>query len=153
MVSCDFFFFFFGAVLSALSSTFYRSHGVWLFCQPSPLRESPKVLYSSPLPLPLPLHHEPRNHPNMRSVDRINILPTGEFVRLTINEDRDPNNPDAPSPNAMMVDTPEEHLVEPNGTENDNNVAIINTDTMESDALLATDCMPATLPAYLSFPA
>ncbi|KAM7196423.1 ubiquitin carboxyl-terminal hydrolase [Rhypophila sp. PSN 637] len=38
-----------------------------------------------------------------------------------------------------MVDAPEEHLVEPNGSENDSNVAIINPDAMESDTLLATD--------------
>ncbi|KAM7219944.1 ubiquitin carboxyl-terminal hydrolase [Rhypophila decipiens] len=39
----------------------------------------------------------------------------------------------------MMVDAPEEHLVQPNGSENDSNVAIINPDAMESDTLLATD--------------
>lgn len=80
----------------------------------------------------------------MDSADLSEITNTelsSELGRLTVNQDRDPNNPEAPSPNAMMVDAPEEHLVEPNGSENDNNVAIINPDVMESDTPLANDCM------------
>jgi len=70
----------------------------------------------------------------------INTPPTGKLAQLTLNKDA--NNPEAPSPNAMVLDPPEEHLVEPNGAaENDDNVAVINTDPMESDALLANDCM------------
>ncbi|KAK0651817.1 hypothetical protein B0T16DRAFT_404747 [Cercophora newfieldiana] len=42
------------------------------------------------------------------------------------------------SPNTMMVDAPEEHIVEANGGEADD-VAIINPDAMETDALLASD--------------
>jgi len=61
--------------------------------------------------------------------------PTGEFSALTIHED----NNEAPSPNDMIVDGPEEHIVEQNGTEADD-VAIINPDTMETDVLLASDC-------------
>ncbi|KAM7208755.1 hypothetical protein V8F20_000918 [Naviculisporaceae sp. PSN 640] len=60
-------------------------------------------------------------------------------ARLTVDQNLDPNNLEAPSPNAMMVDAPEEHLVEPNGSENDSNVAIINPDVMESDTVLASD--------------
>jgi ubiquitin carboxyl-terminal hydrolase 7 len=48
------------------------------------------------------------------------------------------NNIEAHSPSAMMVDAPEEHIVEPNGGEVDD-VAIINPDTMETDVLVATD--------------
>lgn len=77
----------------------------------------------------------------MEPPENIDTPLPGELSQLTIDEDRDPNTPEAPSPNAMMVDAPEEHLVEPNGGENDNNVAIINPDLMESDTLLATDCM------------
>ncbi|KAK3359743.1 hypothetical protein B0T25DRAFT_533748 [Lasiosphaeria hispida] len=47
----------------------------------------------------------------------------------------DTHTPEAPSPNAMAVDPPEEHIVEPNGTETED-VAIIEP---ESDALQATD--------------
>ncbi|KAL2268587.1 hypothetical protein VTJ83DRAFT_3433 [Remersonia thermophila] len=50
----------------------------------------------------------------------------------------DLQNPGA-SPNAMVVDGPEEHVVEPNGTESED-VAIINPpDQMETDTLLASD--------------
>lgn len=63
--------------------------------------------------------------------------PTREFSELTVHEDN--HNPEAPSPNTMMVDGPEEHVVEPNGTESDD-VAIINPDAMETDQLLASDC-------------
>ncbi|KXX73450.1 Ubiquitin carboxyl-terminal hydrolase 21 [Madurella mycetomatis] len=38
----------------------------------------------------------------------------------------------------MMVDAPEEHVVEPNGTETED-VAVINPDSMETDTLLASD--------------
>ncbi|KAK0635236.1 hypothetical protein B0T17DRAFT_586816 [Bombardia bombarda] len=55
--------------------------------------------------------------------------PTAEFANLTILEDD--HNPQAPSPNAMMIDAPEEHVVEPNGTDIDD-VAIINPDSMET---------------------
>lgn len=50
-------------------------------------------------------------------------------------------NDGAASPNAMMVDAPEEHIVEPNGAEAEK-VAIINPDAMESvetEVLLAND--------------
>ena len=69
--------------------------------------------------------------------------PTGELGMLTINED---NNTETHSPNTMMVDAPEEHIVEPNGGEADD-VAIINPDPMETDVLLATDCQ-FTLPLF-----
>ncbi|KAK3328499.1 hypothetical protein B0T19DRAFT_424769 [Cercophora scortea] len=48
----------------------------------------------------------------------------------------------SPSPNAMLVDQPEEHVVGPNGTAADNDdIAIINPDSMDitPDPLLATD--------------
>ena len=52
---------------------------------------------------------------------------------------KDEQNPQAPSPNAMLVDTPEEHIVEPNGIDNDD-VAIITPETDEKEApVLATD--------------
>lgn len=83
----------------------------------------------------------------MAPVNSINTPPTGEFAQLTVTQDA--NNPEAPSPNAMMVDAPEEHLVEPNGAaENDDNVAVINPDVMESDTLLANDCMSTLNPPY-----
>jgi len=63
--------------------------------------------------------------------------PTGRFRQLTIDEET--NTTEAPSPNSMVVDAPEEHIVEPNGTENDD-VAIINPDTMDTDVILASDC-------------
>lgn len=76
----------------------------------------------------------------MSPVNSITTPPTGKFAQLTVNKDA--NNPEAPSPNAIMVDAPEEHLVEPNGAENDDNVAVINPDVMESEnTLLANDCM------------
>lgn len=53
---------------------------------------------------------------------------------------KDEQNPDAPSPNSMLVDTPEEHIVEPNGVDNDD-VAIITPDADEKEApVLANDC-------------
>jgi ubiquitin carboxyl-terminal hydrolase 7 len=55
----------------------------------------------------------------------------------------DNQNPEAASPNAVMVDAPEEHVVEANGTETED-VAVINPDNMDTDTtLLASDC---TLP-------
>ncbi|KAK3501559.1 hypothetical protein B0T13DRAFT_446675 [Neurospora crassa] len=52
---------------------------------------------------------------------------------------KDDQNPQAPSPNAMLVDTPEEHIVEPNGVDNDE-VAIITPEADEKEApVLATD--------------
>lgn len=71
--------------------------------------------------------------------------PTGALANLNINQD-DNQNPEAASPNAMMVDAPEEHVVEPNGTETDD-VAIINPDAMDTDTLLASDCaLPCCFP-------
>lgn len=78
--------------------------------------------------------------------------PTGEFRQLTIDEET--NTTEAPSPNAMVVDAPEEHIVEPNGAENDD-VAIINPDTMDTDVVLASDCQsghPSCHPASLTTP-
>jgi ubiquitin carboxyl-terminal hydrolase 7 len=64
--------------------------------------------------------------------------PSGELAALTIRDTQDVFNPDAPSPNAMILDQPEEHVVDPNGVENDE-LAIINPDS-ENEAPLATDC-------------
>ncbi|KAL2264287.1 hypothetical protein VTK26DRAFT_7892 [Humicola hyalothermophila] len=50
----------------------------------------------------------------------------------------DHQNPEAASPNTMLVDAPEEHLVDANGVETDD-VAIINPDSMDTDQLLASD--------------
>ncbi|KAK0727330.1 hypothetical protein B0T26DRAFT_637316 [Lasiosphaeria miniovina] len=56
---------------------------------------------------------------------------------LTFYEDA--NNPEAASPNAMAVDPPEEHIVEPNGTET-GDVAIITPDSTENaTVMLAND--------------
>lgn len=49
-------------------------------------------------------------------------------------------NPETASPNGMLIDTPEEHVIEPNGAETED-VAIINPDGMETDMLLASDCV------------
>ncbi len=73
----------------------------------------------------------------------ISTPPSAQYARLTITEDA--QNPEAPSPNAMAVDPPEEHIVEPNGTETDN-IAIINPDAMDSDIVLASDCTVFCLP-------
>lgn len=72
--------------------------------------------------------------------------PTGALANLNLQDDN--QNPGAASPNTVMVDAPEEHVVEPNGTESED-VAIINPDSMETDTLLANDCMlhPAPLPS------
>lgn len=64
--------------------------------------------------------------------------PTGALANLNLDQD-DNQNPEAASPNSMMVDAPEEHVVEPNGAETDD-VAIINPDAMDTDTLLASDC-------------
>lgn len=66
--------------------------------------------------------------------------PTAVLANLSLQDDN--QNPETASPNAMAVDAPEEHVVEPNGTETDD-VAIINPDAMETDQLLASDCMLA----------
>lgn len=69
--------------------------------------------------------------PSPPSDDRVANLP----IRT-----KDDQNPQAPSPNAMLVDTPEEHVVEPNGVDNDE-VAIITPEADEKEApVLATDC-------------
>jgi hypothetical protein len=65
--------------------------------------------------------------------------PSGDFSKLTINGDQDNYNPDAPSPGAMMVDQPEEHVVEPNGTDTEE-LAIINPDS-EHGHPPANDCL------------
>ena len=64
--------------------------------------------------------------------------PTAVLANLNLQDDH--QNQEPVSPSAMMVDAPEEHIVEPNGTETDD-VAIINPDNMETDHLLASDCM------------
>ena len=67
--------------------------------------------------------------------------PTGALANLNLQDDT--QNPGTASPNTVMVDAPEEHVVEPNGTETED-VAIINPDSMETDTtLLANDCMLA----------
>ena len=67
--------------------------------------------------------------------------PTGALANLNLQDDN--QNPEAASPNAVMADAPEEHVVEANGTETED-VAIINPDSMDTDTtLLASDC---TLP-------
>ncbi|EAQ85996.1 hypothetical protein CHGG_07249 [Chaetomium globosum CBS 148.51] len=63
--------------------------------------------------------------------------PTGALANLNLQDDN--QNPEAASPNTTMVDAPEEHVVEANGTEAED-VAIINPDAMDTDSpLLATD--------------
>jgi ubiquitin carboxyl-terminal hydrolase 7 len=70
--------------------------------------------------------------------------PTGALANLNLQDDN--QNPEAASPNAVMVDAPEEHVVEANGTETED-VAVINPDNMDTDTtLLASDC---TLPLRL----
>jgi ubiquitin carboxyl-terminal hydrolase 7 len=64
--------------------------------------------------------------------------PTGALADLNLQDDN--QNPGAASPNAMAVDAPEDHVVEPNGTASEN-VAVINPDAMDTDTLLASDCM------------
>lgn len=63
--------------------------------------------------------------------------PTGALADLSLQDDT--QNLEAVSPNAMAVDAPEEHVVEPNGAESEN-VAVINPDAMDTDTLLASDC-------------
>ncbi|KAL2152444.1 hypothetical protein VTH82DRAFT_5628 [Thermothelomyces myriococcoides] len=63
--------------------------------------------------------------------------PTDDLANLSLQDDN--QTPVAASPNVMMVDAPEEHVVHTNGTETEE-VAIINPDSMEADApLLASD--------------
>lgn len=73
--------------------------------------------------------------------------PTDDLANLSLQDDN--QTPVAASPNVMMVDAPEEHVVHTNGTETEE-VAIINPDSMEADApLLASDCTsgpPSLLP-------
>ena len=69
---------------------------------------------------------------------------SSEIASLTLNEAQ---HPDAPSPNAMMVDQPDEFVVEPtNSPTEDDNVAIITPESLEGatdDASQprADDCM------------
>jgi len=80
--------------------------------------------------------------PKIEETGSIPTPPTNSLAGLTITEDN--HNPQAPSPNAMMIDAPEEHIIEPNGTENED-VAIIKTDSLEGDArVLASDCQLPT---------
>lgn len=69
----------------------------------------------------------------------LSASPIPGFANLTLQADNQ-HNGDAVSPNAMLLDQPEEHIVEPNGTESED-VAIINPDSMETDVVLATDSM------------
>ncbi|AEO63311.1 8c6c3997-ee0a-462a-991b-d5e8e1ac56d1 [Thermothielavioides terrestris] len=62
--------------------------------------------------------------------------PLHALANLSLQDDN--QTPEAASPNSMMVDAPEEHVVEPNGTEPDD-VAIIHPDSMDVDTLLASD--------------
>lgn len=71
--------------------------------------------------------------------------PTEALANLGIQDDN--QTPGAASPNTMMVDAPEEHIVEPNGTETED-VAVINPDSMDTDTLLASDCMPSPHPFH-----
>ena len=66
-----------------------------------------------------------------------NTPSTSQFANLSLGQDG--YHPDVPSPNAMMVDQPEEHVVEPNGIEKDN-LTIINPDENEQAMPLASDC-------------
>ncbi|KAK4044791.1 hypothetical protein C8A01DRAFT_42409 [Parachaetomium inaequale] len=63
--------------------------------------------------------------------------PTGALANLNLQDDN--QNPEAASPNAVMADAPEEHVVDANGTETED-VAIISPDNMDTDTtLLASD--------------
>ncbi len=60
---------------------------------------------------------------------------------------KDNLNPEAPSPNAMAIDPPEEHVVEPNGdsgTDNADVVLIKPDDATENEAPEANDAPLAT---------
>jgi ubiquitin carboxyl-terminal hydrolase 7 len=77
--------------------------------------------------------------------------PLHALANLSLQDDN--QTPEAASPNSMMVDAPEEHVVEPNGTEPDD-VAIIHPDSMDVDTLLASDCTltrHARCPACFSY--
>lgn len=67
----------------------------------------------------------------------IHTLPIVALADLELQDDN--LNSEAASPNAMMVDAPEEHIVNPNSAETED-VAIINPDNMDTDQLLASDC-------------
>ena len=62
--------------------------------------------------------------------------PAGRLANLSLQEEN--HITEAASPNGMLVDQPEEHIVEPNGTESED-VAVINPDSMDVDAPVATD--------------
>lgn len=76
--------------------------------------------------------------------------PTAALANLGLQDDN--QNSEAASPNATMVDAPEEHVVEANGTEAED-VAIINPDAMDTDTpLLATDRTFGPRPLFSWFP-
>lgn len=66
-------------------------------------------------------------------------LPTSNLANLSLAQDGD--HPGLPSPDSMMIDHPDEHLVDANGMETDN-VAEINPDSDRSEPSLpvASDC-------------
>jgi ubiquitin carboxyl-terminal hydrolase 7 len=60
---------------------------------------------------------------------------------------QDDIQPTGPAQNPAGLDAPEEHVVEPNGTESED-VAIINPpDQMDTDTLLASDCTLLPFPS------
>ncbi|KAK3378288.1 hypothetical protein B0H63DRAFT_397552 [Podospora didyma] len=75
-------------------------------------------------------------------MDLTSTPPHGDLLlnlaALTVNEDN--HNPETPSPNAMLVDPPDEPvLVEPNGHGDDELMLINPPETMDTDPLLAND--------------
>jgi ubiquitin carboxyl-terminal hydrolase 7 len=81
--------------------------------------------------------------------------PTSEFANLTVHEES--YNPEALSPNAMMVDQPEEHVIDATASERDD-LAIINPDNLENGhdnaaLTVASDCTSERrhTPAWLTF--
>lgn len=62
--------------------------------------------------------------------------PAGRLANLSLQEEN--HITEAASPNGMLVDQPEAHIVEPNGTESED-VAVINPDGMDVDTPVATD--------------
>ncbi len=68
--------------------------------------------------------------------------PTATLANLNLGQDDN----QAASPNTVMVDASEEHLLDQNGVETDD-VAIINPDAMDTDTLLASDCALPCRPA------
>lgn len=69
--------------------------------------------------------------------------PIVALANLNLQDDN--QNPEPASPNAMAIDNSPEHIVEMNGPETEN-VAIINPDAMDTDAVLASDCTFALPP-------